>query len=509
MGVADTLTEKLMAGRRVSQPQLDAQALEHPIDPNTYILGPGDGIYLSVYAVHGLDQDLTVTPEGSLLIPGLTRVDVGGLTINAAEKRVRSALSRDYKNPEVSLSLRRLRPIKVNILGEVLSPGIQTATVMQRVSEVIDRSGGFKNNSSLRNIEIRTATGTLRTRADLFRYYATGDLNANPTIEAGDVIVVPSVTHYVLVSGSVVAPQRIEFVKGDSLSTAIALCRGFLPASIRDSIELARFSSSNPSQAEWKDVNFAKGENPLLQDGDQVFVRSYSQYHVPRLVSVYGEVPFPGRYPIEPGTTRLKDILNRAGGTLNTASLDEALLIRRVGVGTWETDPEYRRLYTLAPMRKEGLTDEEYSYFVARADQYYHSSMVVDFRALMNGDESQNLLLREEDSIYIPRALGYVTVSGSVNRQGNVSYINGGTWRDYVAKAGGFSIDADQGGVRVVNPKSGSFIDPRSDNYTIAPGDMIIIPQEHPTFWKNVGTVTALTAQVLTIVAGVYLLIKK
>ena len=135
--------------------------------------------------------------------------------------------------------------------------------------------------------------------------------------------------------------------------------------------------------------------------------------------------------------------------------------------------------------------------------------MVVDFKALMNGDQSQNLVLREFDSIYIPRSMGYVTVSGSVNKQGNVEYIEGGTWQDYVDKAGGFSTTADRGAIRVVNPQTGSYIDPRSDShYFIAPGDMIIVPREEPHFWKDFASVTAVTAQVLTIIAGILFFVK-
>src|SRR5207249_3961164 len=109
--------------------------------------------------------------------------------------------------------------------------------------------------------------------------------------------------------GSVASPQRMEFSEHDSLSTAIALARGLLPAAITDSIEIARFLPNDPSHSQRSFVNYARGENPQIVDGDQIFIRSMSQYHVPRYVSIDGEVPFPGRFAIEPGTTHLKDII--------------------------------------------------------------------------------------------------------------------------------------------------------------------------------------------------------
>jgi protein involved in polysaccharide export with SLBB domain len=505
MGVADTATEKILA-RRQTQTEQTAQALEAPVDPDTYQLGPGDGVYLVVYSIHGIDQDLMVTPEGQLLIPNVGAVQVSGITVTEAQKRVKAALSKDFKSPEVSLSLRKLRPIKVNVIGNVLSPGMQSATVMQRVSEVIDHAGGFKTNSSLRNIEIRTLTGNIRAHADLVRYYAIGDLNANPALEAGEVIDVPTAKKYTLVAGSVATPQRIEFVNGDSLSTALALCGGLLPGSNLDSIEIARFPDNDPVHAQWIWVNYAHGENPLLHEGDQIFVRAYSQFHVPRIVSIGGQVPFPGDYPIQPGTTRLKDILEGAGGILPNASLDQARLIRRAGVNNFSNDLELQRIQTLSNLRKEGLTDEQYNYY---ASHFLMFSMVVDFKALLNGDQSQNILMREEDSIYIPRAMGFVTVSGSVIRQGNVEFIQGGTWQDYINKAGGFASDADRSAIRVVNPQTGSYTDPRSEsNYGIESGDMIIVPREEPHFWKDVAAGALITAQIITILAGVIFLVK-
>ena len=51
-------------------------------------------------------------------------------------------LGKAYKTPDATLSLRKLRAVKVSLLGEVMSPGMQTCTALQRVSEVIDKAGG-------------------------------------------------------------------------------------------------------------------------------------------------------------------------------------------------------------------------------------------------------------------------------------------------------------------------------------------------------------------------------
>src|SRR5207244_1816378 len=114
-------------------------------------------------AAHFLDQDLTVTPEGRIIVPKTGQIDVAGLSIPEAEKKINVLLEKEYKNPQAFLSLRRLRTMKVSVLGEVLSPGVHQATAMMRVSEIIDKAGNLTERSSLRNIEIHHADGSLRT----------------------------------------------------------------------------------------------------------------------------------------------------------------------------------------------------------------------------------------------------------------------------------------------------------------------------------------------------------
>lgn len=506
--VADTMTQRLLAQREAIRAGTDAQALETAIDPKTYILGPGDGVYLNVYSAHTLDQDLTVTPEGRIIVPQTGQIDVAGLTVTNAEKKINQLLARDYKNPQAYLSIRKMRTMKISVLGEVLSPGVHQVTSMMRVSEVINKAGDLTDKSSLRNIEIRRADGSLRAKADLDKYYFTGDLAANPVLEGGDVIMVPRVMKMFIINGSVGTPGTYEYADGDKLSSVIALAKGLKPGSRIDSIEIARFSPDDQNHARRIYVNFASGEDPEIKEGDVISIRGTSQYHLPRVVSVFGEVQYPGKYSIELGETKLSDVLRRAGGILPSGSLDESLVIRRAGVGSWENDPEYIMIERLKGFDEKRISDDQFNYYMARSRQLGRSVEVVNFRALLEkGDQSQDIIMRDEDSVWIPRARGFVSVIGCVSNQGNVGYIEGGTYRDYIERAGGYTSIADKSAIRVINSKSSTYINPRSDgDYQIGPGDTIVIPAEKHDFWKNFETITTITAQVITIIAGIILL---
>lgn len=508
LGVADTTTAKLLEQRQAIRAGYDAQALEGPVDASTYKLGPGDGVYLNVYAAHSLDQDLTVTPEGRLIIPRTGQVDVAGLTVPEAEKKVNALLRKEYKEPDASLSLRKLRSNKITVVGDVLAPGIYSGASLSRVNELIDKAGGFSKESSLRNIEVRDQSGKLRTKADLVSYLVAGDLKANPLLEGGDVVVVPKVYSFVTVNGSVGLPGQKEFVEGDRLSTLIRISHGVRPDAILDQVEISRFRVDNPGIADRFTVNYASGEDPELKEGDVVSIKGRAEYHIPRVVSVAGEVQNPGTYSIERGSTRLLDVLSRAGNILPTGSLEEAIVLRRSGVGSWESDPEYIMIQQLANNPSAKLTDDQLNYYQARSRQLGRSIMVVDFKALIqNGDTSQNIYMRDDDSVWIPRARGYISVIGSINNQGNVNYVPGMPYDYYIEKAGGYTSAADKSEVRVINSRTSTYIDPRSDDeYEIGPGDTIVIPAEKDTFWEDLVKITALTAQVITIVAGVILL---
>lgn len=505
LGVADTITEKILAQRQAIRAGYDAQAQEVAIDPATYVLGPGDGVYLDIFSIRSMDQDLTVTPEGRLIIPQTGTLTVAGMTLAEAERQVNDLLRKNYKKPEASLSLRRLRSIKVSVIGDVLAPGVFTVTAASRVHEAIERAGGFITKSSLRNVEIRDQQGKLRAKADMQRFLAAGDLDANPVIEGGDVVLIPRVRSYVTINGAVSDPGIKEYVVGDKLSTLIKVSRGLRPDALLDSIEISRFLPDDPTRAIRQYVSLT--DDPELYEGDAVLIRARSQYHVPKLVSISGEVRHPGKYAIEPGVTRLTDVLSRAGGILPNGSLDDAVVLRRAGV-TWESDPEYIMLDRLVGDKENPLSEDQYNYYIARTRQLGRSVMIVNFRSLLQqGDAVQDILLRDEDSISVPRSRGFVSVLGNVTNPGNVMYDEHASWTDYVRFAGGYTSSADEGEVRIINSRTSTYIDPSNDNtYKIGPGDTIVVPSEKKEFWKNFESVTAITAQVLTIVAGILLL---
>ena len=129
--------------------------IESDIDPVTYNLGPADKIGLSIMSTSHTTYVLTVTPTGQLWIPEIGVVEVAGLTIPDAEKKVQVLIQNvKYKSSEISLVLLNIRKFKVQITGAVISPSFINVSTVDRLTDIIHRAGGLHKLANEENIVI-------------------------------------------------------------------------------------------------------------------------------------------------------------------------------------------------------------------------------------------------------------------------------------------------------------------------------------------------------------------
>ena len=111
--------------------------LDRRIDPDEYVVGPGD--YLSVYLWGELDQEYAgrVTPDGEVIIPTVGAVMVSDVTLSAAGDRIREAVGRTYTNLDVTINLLRPRRFRLFVTGQVERPNMYEANSLMRVSDLL------------------------------------------------------------------------------------------------------------------------------------------------------------------------------------------------------------------------------------------------------------------------------------------------------------------------------------------------------------------------------------
>jgi polysaccharide biosynthesis/export protein len=120
------------------------QALKVPSQQD-YRLGAGDSIGVQVYQSPDLSVDARVSETGVISYPLVGSVQLGGLTISEAEKKIADALRTGgfVKAPQVNIVLRQVRGSQVAVLGQVSRPGrFPLETLNTRASDMLAAAGG-------------------------------------------------------------------------------------------------------------------------------------------------------------------------------------------------------------------------------------------------------------------------------------------------------------------------------------------------------------------------------
>jgi protein involved in polysaccharide export with SLBB domain len=240
----------------------------------------------------------------------------------------------------------------------------------------------------------------------------------------------------------------------------------------------------------------ASGADVDLEPGDWLIVRSRPDFQQQSTVRLIGQVEYPGFYVIDDGVTRLREVIDQAGGITELASLPKARITRQLEDDE-QRDPEFDRILTIPPA---AWSEEEKQYFNMRSREK-RGQMVVDFVALFadSEDATQNIPVRPGDVIVIPSSLRTVLVSGRAAFPGAVPFEPGFTVADYIERAGGFGWRASRD-VRVIKARTGEILE-SVDIDQVEPGDNIWI-KEKPVrdYWLGFTQVMTVAGQLATVI---------
>ena len=493
-------------------------ALESVVDPETYLVGPSDRIAVNIWSSPPVNLQLTVTPEGSLIIPTVGEISVAHRTLKEAKDLILTAVKRRYVRAETSVTLVQPRPIIVHVTGAVLNPGTYTLTAADQAgraiamaNEILPAQRGLisplpEEEVSTRNIIVRHRDGSVD-RVDLPLYLGTHTPRFNRLLSEGDVIVVPKrdpIRNVFGLYGEVNLPGRYELAPGDSLLSALAIGQGFTQLARTDSVIFSRLrldgSAKEDRVVDLQAIAEGRAPNIRLQSGDRVIVPTRVDLRQDYRVVVTGQVMNPGTYPITRNTTRLSEAIRMAGGFTENASLQEAELVRR------SVSPSEVELETLESARG-GVASEDSSYYLLETRLRIRKEIVaVDFEQLfVRGDSTQDVILRGDDYVNIPPVKRTVYIYGQVVTNGHVPYVRGEGVEYYLKQAGGLTDLARDGDIRVVKAKTRQWLDP--DDTVIEPGDYIWVPREIDRPFGYMMNIIGQTASVLSVAVSIVLLV--
>tara|TARA_B100000212_G_scaffold342339_1_gene328946 strand:+ start:145 stop:2877 length:2733 start_codon:yes stop_codon:yes gene_type:complete len=312
-------------------------------DPS-YLIGPGDEIIIMLWGETQFRQVFTVDREGFLFVPEVGQIFVNGLNLNLLEAKMLKVFSRVYSSLDptgskptsfLDISLGKLRPLRIQVLGEVSQPG---AYIVNPGATLFTSLYYFKGPSKLGSMrDIRLIRGNTEiAKVDFYEYLLTGKRPNDEKLQLDDIVFVKSKLKTISINGEINRPRIYELKNEETLADLIKIASGLKPSAylkraqidrivpyeLRDSLQMERMLL---------DVNLTdvleNGKTFELYDGDNVNI---FPVHEDRLntVEIIGAISRPGVYDLGNGL-RLVELVNRADSLMGDAFLERAD-IRRV-----------------------------------------------------------------------------------------------------------------------------------------------------------------------------------
>jgi|GEM_PF-514945 len=309
---------------------LTQQALEAAIDPDTYIVGPGDRFLISIWSSLANTFTTMVTPEGKLVIPTIGPLAVDGKTLSQVQAIVAAEGAKKYKNTEVTADLVQVRSFRVHITGQVENPGSYNVFAGYRISDLVRRAGNITPWGFEREIELRHADNTTEV-VDYMDYLLFGNLKQNPALRGGDVLFVPAIDlkeKTVKIEGNVAESGIYQITRQETLSDFLLRTRALNRRSDLEHAFLKRRKEGTSGGTETIALfpylsKTSNGFSELeLMTGDEIMVPLRQED-----VYVIGSVQSPGAYPYIPNL-RVRDYVGFAGSNFQAGNLDKTVLIK-------------------------------------------------------------------------------------------------------------------------------------------------------------------------------------
>ena len=401
----ETTPKKKVFGHNIfNQQNLSFEPNMNIATPADYCLGPGDVVFVDIWGASQKTLSSTVSPEGEIEIEGYGPFSVNGLTVSAANSKLRSTVGQRFGGSQIKLSVGQTRTIGVNVMGEVVAPGTYTLSAFATVFHALYMAGGVNEIGTLRDIKVYRK-GRLISTIDIYDYILNGNLSGNVRLASEDVIIVGPYDCLVNITGKVKRPMYYEMTKKESVATLIKYAGGFTGDAYEGNVRLIRKRGGEMSIYSLDE--FERGTFQL-EDGDSLSIDSV----LPRfrnMVEVKGAVYRPGMYQMDGNINTVRQLLEVVGGVTEDAFLARAVMHRRKADRTLEV-------------------------------------LSIDIEGLMS-QNVPDVTLRNEDVLFIPSLKDVqeertLSIFGEVNDPGVYQFAEKTTLEDFILQAGGLKDGA-------------------------------------------------------------------
>ena len=287
--------------------------LDVPLGPD-YVLGPGDELSINLWG--GVSQTLTRTIDnaGRIMLPESGEIQLAGLTLQKAQDAVSGALEPQFRNAHVSVTVARLRTVRIYVVGDVQRPGAYDISSLSSPLTALSAAGGPTAVGSLRVLR-HYRNEKLIGEIDLYDFLLHGVRGADDRLQGGDTLLVPPAGPQVAVYGAVKRPAIYELRNEKTLAAVLDDSGGLTVAAALGHITVDRIVANQRREeisltsADSEDVAAASAAVAEFEvkDGDRVHVAAVLPYSE-RSVYLQGHVARPGKLAFRDGL-RLSDVI--------------------------------------------------------------------------------------------------------------------------------------------------------------------------------------------------------
>jgi protein involved in polysaccharide export with SLBB domain len=451
--------------------------IDIPAGPD-YVLGPGDSLIVNMWGGQSNRLDRTIDRQGQISLPEAGTITINGLTIDQAQTAIQKALSTQFQDEHVELSLGRLRTVRVYVVGDVQKPGAYDVSSLSTPLSALYAAGGPTSRGSLRILRQYRGTELVR-EIDLYDFLLKGVRSDVDRLLPGDTLLVPPVGPQVSVAGMVRRPAIYELKGEQNLNQVLDLAGGVLVSASLKQINVERIEAHQSRTmlslqlTGTADEATQKLDTFPVKDGDIVRIAAILPYSE-QAVYLDGHVYRPGKYTYRDGMT-INDLLKSYQDILPEPA-DHAEIVR------------------------------------LQAPDYRPETIGFNLQDVMLGNNPIPLEPFDLIRVYSRYAIDppKVSIEGDVLRPGSYPMSQGMTVTALVKMAGGFKRsayrdEADlasyevQNGQKVLVSHSNVAIDKalngdKNADAALKPGDVVSIRQL--TGWQDIGASVTISGEV-------------
>ena len=387
--------------------------------PKDYVVGPGDELIVQVYGIAQASFNLYVNTEGKVVIPNVGVVHVGSLSIDAVKSMLTQKIGTRYaglqgSNPSsfLMLTVGNIRTIKINIVGDVKTPGAYELPSFTTIFNALYAAGGPTINGSFREVQLFRG-GKQIANTDLYEFLLKGKTDKNLRLEDNDVLLIPKYNKRVELVGEVRRNLFFELKGKETVENLIEMAGGFTESAYKKMVTIQRINGVNKSIINVSDKEQA---STVLEDGDFIAIgKTLTNYK--NRIQILGSVNRTGDYELK-ANLKVADLIELAGGLKADAFYKRAILYR-----------------TNNDLQQESIN--------------------IDLSKAIEKETTNNIILQKEDllviaSIYDIKENYFVTLQGEVNQTGVFPYTKGMTIGELILKANGFKEAASGSSIELV-----------------------------------------------------------